>query len=172
MDSKDIYDMLVARLGAESVLGYTEAGAGIRDPFVTLAALDLSMVCLFLRDEPELRFDFCQSITALDAGERLACVYHLYSYTHRHTLVLKASTPRGEPLLPSCAQIWPAADWYEREAYDLFGIRFEGHPDLRRLLLPEDWQGHPMRKDWREGVEVHGMPTSRESLLDLLEEAT
>jgi NADH-quinone oxidoreductase subunit C len=171
MDHQAIYDRLVGQLGAEVVLGNTAATDGIRDPFVTVAGGKIDQLCRFCRDDEVLRLDFCQSITAVDTGEHLTCVYHLYSYTHSHTLVIKATTPRAEPHLPSCAAIWPAADWYEREAYDLLGITFDGHPDLRRLLLPDDWPGHPLRKDWKEPAFYNGIPTTRDNTLDLLEDA-
>ena len=175
MDVNALHERLLAHFGPEIVLGLTPAAGGIRDAFITVAGHRIDKVCLLCRVESDLRFDFCQSITGLDAGESFLCVYHLYSYAHRHSLVLKVTTPREAPRLPSCVSVWPAADWYEREIYDLFGVVFEGHPDLRRLLLPEEWPGHPMRKDWKESPMVLGMPTTRENTLDLLgpaEEAT
>ncbi len=93
----------------------------------------------------------------------------LYPYNHRHTLVLKATTPRGGAL-PTITSVWPAADWYEREAAEMYGIHFEGHPDLRPLLLPEGWVGHPMLKDYVEQPMFEGIPTTRENPLDLLDE--
>jgi NADH-quinone oxidoreductase subunit C len=170
MELNVIYEKLLSRFGAETILGLTEAQEGIRDPFITIAGKRVDAICRYCRDEPDLAFDFLQSLTALDNGEMLAGVYHLFSYVHGHTLVLKAETPRAEPSFPSTVSVWPAADWYEREAYDLFGIDFHGHPDLRRLLLPEDWEGYPMRKDWQEQPSYRGMPTTRDNPLDLLED--
>jgi NADH-quinone oxidoreductase subunit C len=168
VDVAAIHEKLLRHFGPETVLGLTPAEGGVRDPFLTIAAPRIDKVALYCRVEAELAFDFCQCLTALDAGERFLCVYHLFSYRHRHGLVLKAGVPRSEPHLPSCVGVWPAADWYEREAFDLFGIGFDGHPDLRRLLLPEDWPGHPMRKDWKEPPSYNGIPTTRESTIDLL----
>ena len=170
MDANAIYEKLLGHFGAEVILSFTAAQEGIRDPFLTVRGAKIDEVCLFCRDNPDFRFDFCQSITALHEGETLTCVYHLYSYSHGHSLILKATTPLAEASLPSCVPVWPAANWYEREAYDLLGVFFAGHPDLRRLLLPEDWPGHPMRKDWQEQPFYNGMPTTRENPLDLLEE--
>jgi NADH-quinone oxidoreductase subunit C len=171
VEAKEIFEKLVGHFGSESILGLVEAKEGVRDPSVEVAPRAIDKVCFFLRKEPELAFDFCQSLTALDAGEAFLCVYHLYSYARRHTLVLKTRVPRGAPTLPTVTTVWPAADWYEREAFDLFGVVFEGHGDLRRLLLPEDWEGHPMRKDYVEKPQYRGIPTTRESPLDLLAQA-
>ncbi len=92
-------------------------------------------------------------------------VYHLFSYTLRHWMVLKVDTPRDNPVVPTVSGVWRAAEWQEREVYDLLGVTFTGHPDLRRILMPEDWPGHPLRKDFVEPQEYHGISTSRESLL-------
>jgi len=95
----------------------------------------------------------------------LEVVYHLYSYPHRHYAILKARTPRDNAELPSVEGVWKAANWMEREIYDLLGVSFIGHYDLRRLLMPEDWVGYPLRKDFVEPDEYHGISTRRESLL-------
>jgi NADH-quinone oxidoreductase subunit C len=126
-------------------------------------------ICRFLRDDPELRFDCLSNLSAVDrkADDRIDVYYHLFSYPHRHKFTLKASTSRLDAVLPSVSGIWPIADWLEREAFDLMGVRFTGHPDLRRLLMPEDWVGHPLRKDFVEPDEYHGISTRRESLLKL-----
>jgi NADH-quinone oxidoreductase subunit C len=92
-------------------------------------------------------------------------VYHLMSYALRHHFVLKANASRDNPVVATVSSVWSAADWQEREVFDLLGVTFEGHPDLRRILMPEDWPGHPLRKDFVEPQEYHGIPTSRESLL-------
>ena len=109
--------------------------------------------CLFLRDTPELEFDFLTDLTAVDypvRPKRFDVVYHLYSMTRNHRLRLKAGVSEGESI-PSVVPVWKAANWEERECYDMFGIVFSGHPDLRRILLPEDWEGFPLRKDYPLG---------------------
>jgi NADH-quinone oxidoreductase subunit C len=97
----------------------------------------------------------------VDEGDHLVSVAHLFSYTHRHWIVLKVRVPREDPKVPSLVPVWPGAGWFERESYDLLGIRYEGHPDLRRIMLPEDWEGHPLRKDYRQPEEIYGMGTDR-----------
>lgn len=114
----------------------------------------LVAVCEALRDAPGLRFDFLASVTAVDWLERdprYDVVYHMLSLDTRATLRLKVrvgdeDTP--SPEVPSVASVWPAANWYEREVYDLFGVRFMGHPNLTRIEMPDDWVGHPLRKDY------------------------
>lgn len=95
-------------------------------------------------------------------------VYHLRSYGKNHTVVLAVSLPRDEARVGSVVGVWPAANWQERECFDLLGVVFEGHPDLRRLLLPEDWLGHPLRKDYEQPASYQGIPTSRPDPLQLL----
>ena len=103
-----------------------------------------------LRDAPDARFDYCSDVTATDwppRAERFDVVYALYSVRHRHRVRLKVRVAEGQPL-PSVTAIWPAAEWLERELYDMFGVNITGHPDRRRILMPEDWQGFPQRKDY------------------------
>jgi len=110
-------------------------------------------------------FDHLNCITAVDNGEKagtIDVIYHLTSLTQATTIALKITIPRGNPpqempQAPSLTTLWQAADWHEREAYDLFGIHFNGHPDLRRILLPADWQGFPLRKDYTEQETYHGV---------------
>jgi NADH-quinone oxidoreductase subunit C len=125
-------------------------------------------VCLFLRDHQDTYFDFLSSISAVDDGVSIHpfyLVYHLSSLPFQRQLVLKVR-PMGDrnldrlPEVQSVSRVWRAADWHEREAFDLMGIYFEGHPDLRRILLPEDWQGFPLRKDYQEEAYYHEIPTS------------
>lgn len=105
----------------------------------------------FLRDAPGVPFDFCSDVTAIDwparPGRRFDIVYCLYSTTARQRVRIKTRTSEADAV-PSVTAIWPAANWLEREVYDMFGVRFAGHPDLRRILMPDDWQGHPARKDY------------------------
>lgn len=174
MDPRAIFDVLAARFG-EDVHGFVaaaEAGAkdGPRDPFFFVKGERLIEVMTALRDDPALRCDFLQNVTAVDwiKDGAFHVVYHLFSYAHRHEVVVKVTVPRERPRLPSVAALWKNADWLEREQFDLLGVVFEGHPDLRRLLMPDDWVGHPMRKDYREAAEYRGMPTTRPSAFDLL----
>jgi NADH-quinone oxidoreductase subunit C len=104
----------------------------------------------FLRDTPEFAFDFCSDVTAADypsRPQRFDVIYCLYSMKHRTRLRIKVRAGDRDPV-PSVTSLWPAANWLEREVYDLFGVNFTGHPDRRRILMPEDWQGHPQRKDY------------------------
>jgi NADH-quinone oxidoreductase subunit C len=146
------------------------------DPWIEVAPEGIVEVCTYLRDEPSLAFDYCNSVTAVDylhVDEKKAAksewqphlevVYHLFSMQHKHSLVLKVIVPRwsGEPgalpEVPSVAGVWSTADWHERECFDLVGVRFTGHPNLRRILCPEDWVGHPLRKDYEMPLEYHGI---------------
>ncbi len=171
MEINKIHEKLKGHFGETVILSLTEAGDEVKDPFIEVLGSQLDKVCYYCRGEAELDFDFCQSITGMDTGDPLTCVYHLYSYEHRHTLVLKTTTPRDGGALPTIVPVWPAADWYERETAEMYGIHFEGHPDLRRLLLPEEWTGErPMLKDFVEPEIYKGMPTTRENPLDLLDE--
>ena len=104
-----------------------------------------------LRDHPDLRFEMLSDVTAVDylgREPRFEVIYQLYSITHRHRLRVKVLVPESAPTLPSATGLWKSANWTERETYDMFGIRFTGHPDLRRILMYEEFEGHPLRKDY------------------------
>lgn len=138
-----------------------------RDAWQRVAPERLVEVCRFAKAEPALRFDCLSCLSGVDYPRRdvIEVVYHLHSYRLRHWCVLKVETPRDAPRVPSLHAVWASAEWPEREVFDLLGVVFDGHPDLRRLLMPEDWPGHPLRKDFVEPEEYHGITTSRESLL-------
>jgi NADH-quinone oxidoreductase subunit C len=147
------------------------------DPFVTVDPAKLVEICLFLRDDPRLRFDLLNCISGVDYLEtdakkaakagfepHLEIVYHLSSFTHRHRFTLKLMLPRWKdnqpgklPEVPSVVEVWKTADWHEREVFDMNGVIFTGHPDLRRILLSEDWEGYPLRKDYEYPLEYHGI---------------
>ncbi len=147
------------------------------DPWIEVSPEGILEVCTYLRDEPSLAFDYLNGVTAVDylhTDEKKAAkadwephieiVYHLFSMQHKHSLVLKVLLPRWRddqegalPEVDSVASIWAAANWHEREVYDLFGIHFIDHPNLRRVLCPEDWVGHPLRKDYEMPLEYHGI---------------
>jgi len=148
------------------------------DPWLEVSAEGLPDIGRYLRDQADLSFDMLHCITAIDYFEsdpekaaqapwrpHLELVYHLSSIKHRHRLVLKTRSPRwmeDEPgLLPevsSVCGVWSTADWHEREVFDLMGVYFLGNPGLRRILCPEDWVGHPLRKDYQMPTEYHGIP--------------
>lgn len=107
-------------------------------------------IAQFLRNDPAWSMEILESLTAVDNLDNITVVSHLYSITHRHWIALKVRLPREEPKVDSLCTIWPAANWFEREVYDLFGVIFTGHPDLRRILLPEEWVGYPLRKDYSD----------------------
>jgi NADH-quinone oxidoreductase subunit C len=105
----------------------------------------------FLRDEPGLDFEMLMDVTAVDyLGQepRFEVVYHLYSLKRNHRVRIKARLPEAAPEIASLVELWPSANWMEREVWDLYGIRFSGHPDLRRILLYDEFEGHPLRKDY------------------------
>jgi NADH-quinone oxidoreductase subunit C len=131
-----------AVLATHSFRGDLAAQVG-RDSIVEL--------CTFLRDDPALAFDFLMDVTAVDyvgSVPRFEVVYHLYSLERNHRLRLKARVPEDDARIASVVRVWRGADWLERETYDMYGIRFEGHPNLRRIYLYEEFQGHPLRKDY------------------------
>lgn len=108
-------------------------------------------VCRLLRDDPELAFDLLVDVTAVDfigRRPRFEVVYHLYSIGKNHRVRLKVPLEEGDPTVPSICELWKGANWLERETWDLYGIRFENHPDLRRIYLYEEFEGHPLRKDY------------------------
>ncbi|KAB2922722.1 MAG: NADH-quinone oxidoreductase subunit C [Bacteroidetes bacterium] len=112
---------------------------------------DIVPVCTFLRDDPAASFDYCSDVCGADAytpEERFQVIYNLYSMTHRHRIRLKVSVDESHPHCPSVTAVWPGAEWPERETYDMFGVVFDGHPDLRRMYMPEDFAHHPLRKDF------------------------
>ena len=114
----------------------------------------------FLRDDDQLYFDMLSSITGIDNGPEantMEMVYNLYSIPYDLHLMVKTKLDRETPIVPTVSDIWKTANWHEREIFDLLGIRFEGHPDLRRILLPSDWEGHPLRKDDILQERYHGI---------------
>jgi NADH-quinone oxidoreductase subunit C len=158
MKAVGIYERLQQRF-PERVL---ETG-GKPDAFAVVDALAIVEVCTFLRDDPETAIDCLSNETGVDYKDRIEVVYHLFSYKHHHVCVLKVKLPRDNPIVATLEGIWSAANWMEREIFDLLGVTFTGHSDMRRILMPEDWPGHPLRKDFVEPAEYHGISTVRES---------
>ncbi|MGZ5422409.1 MAG: NADH-quinone oxidoreductase subunit C [Aeromicrobium sp.] len=112
-------------------------------------------VVTHLRNDPKLRFEFCSGVSGVhyphETGRELHAVYHLLSMTHNRRIRLEVTAPDNDPHIPSVVGIYPTADWHERETFDFFGIVFDGHPALTRILMPDDWPGHPQRKDYPLG---------------------
>ncbi len=146
------------------------------DPWIEVESTSIALVGFFLRDEADLLFRMLNCITAVDYPPskipdetndwgRLELIYHLTSLDYGSRLVLKVVLPRWKdnvpgrlPEVPTVSPVWPTATWHEREIFDLMGVYFVGHPDLRRILCPEDWEGHPLRKDYEMPREYHGIP--------------
>jgi NADH-quinone oxidoreductase subunit C len=132
---------------------------------LTLSTQDLVAVCDFLRRNPTTYFDSLSCVTAIDLGVdsgQMEVIYTLYSIPFHATLHLRVVLDREKPEVPSLSGIWKTADWHEREAFDFFGIQFIGHPNLTRILLPADWEGHPLRKDYVEQERYHGIKVKYE----------
>jgi NADH-quinone oxidoreductase subunit C len=166
-------DRLKSRFGEKITGSNLEA----LDPWIEVSPDGLVEVCRYLKTDPDLRFDMLCDLTAVDYCEpdpkkaakvtwqqHLEVVYHLWSVRNKVSLVVKVILPRwkndepGElPEVPTVSDVWRTADWHERECYDLLGVRFTGHPNLRRILCPEDWVGHPLRKDYEMPLEYHGI---------------
>lgn len=127
------------------------------DPYINIEPAKIFDVCLYLRDDETLLFDYLMCLSGVDAGDNLIVVYHLYSTIYKHIIVLKVTVPKENPLIPTVERVWRSADWHEREAYDMFGIIFEGHHNLIRILCPYDWEGYPLRKDYKTPEEYHGI---------------
>jgi NADH-quinone oxidoreductase subunit C len=137
------------------------------DAFCVVKADRLVEIARFLKATPGLELDHCNVVTGVDYPKRnvIEVVYHLFSYRHRHGIVVKVEADRANPVVPSVEGVWKAANWLERECYDLLGVTFTGHPDLRRILLPDDWQGWPLRKDYAEAGGYHDITNERENPL-------
>ncbi len=194
MKQKAIYELLAEHLG-EAALGFNEDGV---EAYAVIEPAKIAEAALFLRDEDSLQFNQLMCLSGIDwdgydengKGKSVAILgyldtgepetsdrvgegdfgvaYHLFSHALFHKFTLMVRVPRSVASVPTVSHVWSTANWHEREAWDLVGIRFEGHPNLRRMLLEEDWVGHPLRKDWTEKAEYHGIPTTRVNTLDLL----
>jgi NADH-quinone oxidoreductase subunit C len=171
MTVEEILAVLQAQFRDQHITGPHPA----QDPWLEVPA-ELWRPCAeFLRDDARLKFDSLTNLCGVDRlnlkpgsspsePPHLQLVLHLYSFSHRHRLTLKTRLPRWRddqpgqlPQIASLATVWPIAEWHEREAYDLMGIEFVGHPNLTRILCPEDWVGHPLRKDYDQPLEYHGI---------------
>lgn len=165
MDFNNIVKRLKEKF-AELELNVEDSQAG--DPFLWVPAGKIIEILTFLRDDVDLAFDCLSNLTGVDAPpDDLDVVYHLFSYDKHHSLTLKIRVAKSQPEVQTAEQLYPTANWQEREAYDLLGVVFKGHSDLRRIMLPDDWEGHPLRKDYQEAEEYRGIDTTRPNLLEM-----
>jgi NADH-quinone oxidoreductase subunit C len=157
----EIIAVLKSHCGDDVIISTREE---LKQPQAVIKTTQLESAARVLRETPSLYFDTLSCLTALDNGEKegtIEVLYHLYSIPYEHSFVMKVVVPRGDekklPQVPSLCNIWKTANWHEREAFDMYGIQFIGHPDLRRILLPSDWEGYPLRKDYKEQETYHGI---------------
>ncbi len=152
MTTEEIYRKLVTKFGEESIKLHQS-----ENQTITVSAEMLVEVCQYLHSAPVFYFDSLSCVTGVhrpNTNASFAVYYSLYSIPNDAHLTLKVETNQT---VPSLVSVWSAANWQEREVYDLLGVVFEGHPDLRRILLPNDWEGHPLQKDYKEAEKYHGV---------------
>ena len=125
-----------------------EVGAAVDEVVVAVGPTELLAVCRTAREDPRLTFDYLRCLSAVDYVDRIEVVYHLFSLERRHKMVVKVSLEPDSPRVASVVSVWKGADWFEREAHDLFGVEFEGHPNLAPLLLYDGFEGHPGLKSF------------------------
>ena len=147
--AQKVIDTLAKKFGADIVRTDSQSG----DEIAYVTKKKLVEVATFLRDDPAMAFNapvFCTCIDRLGMGKepRFEVCYQLRSHTHKHRVRLKVEVPEKDPKVPTLSELWPAFNWQERETYDMYGIVFEGHPDLRRIYLYEEFEGYPLRKDY------------------------
>jgi NADH-quinone oxidoreductase subunit C len=166
MQIQDFKNLLVNQFGESTVLSIDENAT---PKALMVDGNQIVEICRFLHESDQTYFDLLSCLTGLDNGpekDTMEVIYNLYSIPLEHSLMLKVLLKRANPSIESVSSIWQTANWHEREAFDLFGIQFANHPDLRRILMPADWVGHPMRLDYVEPEEYRGMKTIREEGLE------
>lgn len=165
MNFEEILSKLKEKFGEENIKPVSDQAG---DPYAFVPGEKIVEICTFLKDDPQILMDCLSNITGVDAPpDDLDLVYHFFSYNLRHSMTLKARVPKSNAKVPTVEKVYPTADWQEREAFDLLGIQFDGHPDLRRIMMPDDWVGYPLRKDYKEEDDYHGIDTTRPSLLGM-----
>jgi NADH-quinone oxidoreductase subunit C len=158
---EEIKELLTTTFGEEVILG---VDLNCTPKAISILSDKIDLVCKELFENKSCYFDSLSCLTGLDNGpekETIEVIYNLYSIPYGVSLMLKTELPRVNPKTPSVSTIWKTANWHEREAYDLIGIHFTGHLDLRRILMPADWEGHPLQKDYVEPQTYRGMETVR-----------
>lgn len=154
LEADKIFEKLKSQFGDSIIELKTD---GKSDPWISINSEKLMDICLFLRDNEELLFNFLCCLSGMDYKTNLGVVYNLYSFKHDHKITLKITLDKANPVVSSVERIWKAANWHEREAFDLIGVKFKGHPNMIRILNPYDWEGHPLQKDYKTPEYYHGM---------------
>jgi NADH-quinone oxidoreductase subunit C len=154
MKPEDIAALLIEKFH-EQIL---ESRPDALNPWSVVAPSAILEICQFIKSDARLLFDHLELLGCVDYKDRIEVVYIAYSMTHRHRYTLKCGLPRENPIVQSVELVWGAANWHEREAYDMFGVAFDGHSDLRRILCPDDWEGYPLRKDYKFPARYRDMP--------------
>jgi NADH-quinone oxidoreductase subunit C len=155
MIPQEIVDVLRTQFG--DALGEAKL-EGVHDPYIAVAPDRLRDVALFLRDDERLLFDSLMCLSGVDYTKgKFGVVYHLHSMRWNHKITLKVDLNVENLHCQSVEAVWKTANWHEREAFDMYGILFDGHPDMRRILMPDDWEGYPLRKDYQVPEYYNGM---------------
>ena len=155
-----LFDEILTIVKESCAHGEAVADEAMMPKGVKIHASDVKNVCANLYQHSSAFFDMLSCITVIDNGPEagsMDVVYNLYSIPFNHHIALKTTLPRDKAEIDSVQQIWKTANWHEREAFDMFGVTFRGHPDLRRILLPADWEGHPLRKDYKQQEYYRGV---------------
>jgi NADH-quinone oxidoreductase subunit C len=155
MIPQEILDTLKGKFGDAIVDAKLD---GVHDPWIKIAPDRIRDVALVLRDDEKMQFDTLMLLSGVDyTGGKLGVTYHCHSMKLNHKITLKVEVTAEKPNVQSVESVWKTANWHEREAFDMIGIIFDGHPDLRRILMPDDWEGHPLRKDYTVPEFYQGM---------------
>ena len=154
MKPEEIAALLSEKYGDKII----ESKLGVLCPWSVVNPAEILEVCQFLRADSRFLMDHLELLGGVDFKDRIEVVYILYSMKHRHRYTLKCRLPRETPSIHTVESVWGVANWHEREAYDMYGIVFEGHSDLRRILCPDDWEGYPLRKDYKFPTRYRDMP--------------
>ncbi len=145
MKPQEIAAILTNRYGAQVLESQTEA----MNPWSVIDASAILDVCRYMRSDDALSMDHLELLGGVDYKDRIEVVYILYSMKHHHRYTLKCRLPRENPAVHTVESVWGVANWHERETFDMLGVVFEGHSDMRRILCPDDWEGYPLRKDYQ-----------------------
>lgn len=155
MNTTEIFETLKAKFG-EKIIG---ADLESVEPTISLDAKDLKEFMTFIKSDESLMFNSLNCITGVDEDEEnLRVIYNLFSVGKNHAITISVIVPKSSPVVETLSSLWKSADWHERETNDLMGVVFKNHPDPRRILLPDDWEGHPLRKDYVTPDFYNGMP--------------